>query len=109
MEDMTRRVKTESKRKKNKPVTKENVDCFYTNANSIVAKMTEIRERTLEYDIIGISESWGREKIGDAELTIDGFDMFRKDRKDRIGGGVLLYVKENLKASLHEQLSSSSF
>lgn len=50
-------------------------------------------------DIIGVTESWAHAGIDDAELTIHGYDLFRRDRPSRSrGGGVLLYVKEDLGA-----------
>ena len=46
-------------------------------------------------DILGTSESWTHEGILDAELTYDGYTLFRCDRPmDNRGGGVLLYVYE---------------
>jgi len=44
----------------------------------------------LEIQIIGITESWGDDKISDAEFSIPGFSVFRSDRKSRPphrGGG----------------------
>ena len=38
----------------------------------------------------------------DAELALDGFRMFRKDRErdvEQMGGGVLLYIKNNIVVS----------
>ena len=32
----------------------------------------------------------------DGELSIDGFSMFRSDRKGRVGGGVLLYIRSSI-------------
>ena len=45
--------------------------------------------------IIGVSESWGREDIGDAELSIPGYNIFRKDRSiNAKEGGVLFYLRD---------------
>ena len=65
--------------------------CFYTSANSLVQKMDELRDRALEkdYDIIAVVETWAHSGIGDAELTIEGFDMHRADRKGKRGDGVV--------------------
>ena len=49
-------------------------------------------------DLICITESWTNETIGDAEINFSGYTLFRKDRKNRVGGGVLLYVRNNIKA-----------
>ena len=46
--------------------------------------------------------------ITDAELHIDGYMMFRKDRHGK-GGGVLLYVSEELNAGLNGELTSNAF
>ena len=48
--------------------------------------------------IIGITESWANNDITDAELGLEGYAMFRKDRMGRRGGGVLLYIKDTIPA-----------
>ena len=51
----------------------------------------------LERDIIRITESWANDKLLDAELSLNGYLMFRNDRNTgNKGGGVLLYAKYNL-------------
>ena len=50
-------------------------------------------------DIIGIAETWATAEVLDSELSLDGYVMFREDRKNcaaERGGGVLLYVLESL-------------
>ena len=63
-------------------IHRHQLKCFYTNANSVVTKIDELRRRTdkREYDIIRITETWGRPDITDAELAIEGYNMFRMDR-----------------------------
>ena len=48
--------------------------------------------------VIDITESWANEDIVDAELALTGYVMFRKDRRVRRGGGVILYIKESIQA-----------
>ena len=50
--------------------------------------------------IIGITESWANNDIDItyAELGLEGYAMFRKDRMGRRGGGVLLYIKDTIPA-----------
>ena len=48
--------------------------------------------------IIGITESWAHNDITDAELGLEGYVMFRKDRIGKKGGGVLLYIKDTIPA-----------
>ena len=38
------------------------------------------------------------EDIVDAELALTGYVMFRKDRRERRGCGVILYIKESIQA-----------
>ena len=48
--------------------------------------------------IIGITESWAHNDTTNAELGLEGYVMFRKDRIGKKGGGVLLYIKEDIPA-----------
>ena len=48
--------------------------------------------------LIGITESWANKGIVDAELALIGYVMFRKDRREKRGGGVILYIKESIEA-----------
>ena len=55
-----------------------------------------------ELDIVAITESWANSFVMDAELALDGFWMFRKDRERDVkqkGDGVLLYIKNNIVVS----------
>ncbi len=51
------------------------------------------------WDIIGITEMWihsqDRDFIG--EFNINGYCLLNKDRINKEGGGVLLYISETLK------------
>ena len=69
---------------------------WYTNANSIVGKMDELRKRfeSENADVIGIVETWATEDILDIELAFKGYNMYRKDRQGRKGCGAILYVEE---------------
>ena len=90
-----------------KPITKcsKNMSeagyrCVRLNARSIVNKKNELNIMVEDIDphIIGITESWANKDIKDAELGLTGYVMFRRDRLGRRGGGVILYVKESIRA-----------
>ena len=70
------------------------------NARSIISKKNELNIMLddIKPHIIGITESWAHNDITDAELGLDGCEMFRKDRIGKKGGGLLLYTKENIPA-----------
>ena len=46
---------------------------------------------------VGVCETWLHPKVADAEVShnFDGFTIYRRDHKNRQGGGVALYVKES--------------
>jgi hypothetical protein len=82
---------------------------FYTNANSLPGKIGELRSQVEQdsVDIIGIVESFGRSEITDGEFYISGYQMFRADRKTGgKGGGLIIYVKDTLSATLIESLGT---
>ena len=59
--------------------------------------------------LIGITESWENKDISDAELGLEGYVMFRKDRMGRRGRGVLLYIKyESVVTCRHNIINSSA-
>jgi hypothetical protein len=92
----------------------EKLVCFYVNARSIVYKMSELELYIFEEkpDIIGITESWTFDDLQNSELNINGYILLRKDRilgeKVR-GGGVMLYIKSTLDATVREDLVSEHF
>ena len=52
----------------------------------------------LPRDCQGITESWAHNDITYAELGLEGYVMFRKDRIGKKGGGVLLYTNDTIPA-----------
>ena len=45
------------------------------------------------YNLVAITEIWW-DKSHDWSVAIDGYRLFRRDRRGRRGGGVALYVKK---------------
>ena len=45
---------------------------------------------------VAITESWLKSYITDAQIEISGYQAFRSDRPDRVGGGCILYVHNDL-------------
>ena len=80
--------------------SKAEIKCVCLNAGSILNKKNEldIMVDEIKPHIIGITESWENLDITDAELGLEGYVMFSKDRMGRRGGGVLLYIKETIPA-----------
>ena len=60
---------------------------------------------TLLHEILSFTESWLKPHISDDVLKIPGYSPpFRRDRIDRMGGGVIVYVKENVNCILRPDL-----
>ncbi|XP_050769715.1 macrophage immunometabolism regulator-like [Gymnogyps californianus] len=47
------------------------------------------------YDLVGITETWW-DSSHDWSVAMEGYSIFRKDRPGRRGGGVALYVRDQL-------------
>ena len=71
--------------------------CLYTNAQSMGNKKEELELllQTEGYDIVGITETWWDDSH-DWNVLVDGYELFKKNRKGRRGGGVALYVRRGL-------------
>ena len=70
---------------------------FHLNIQSIVPKIDIIRSGADAFDVLVFSESWLKPFITDDTIQIENFKPpFRKDRVDRIGGGVALYVRDTI-------------
>ena len=82
------------------------------NARSIVNKLIEL-ELCVNFerpDILGITETWLDSRIADSELAFEGYTLIRRDREDSVkvrGGGVLLYIKNELNPVIRSELKCS--
>ena len=78
------------------------LDILYTNAQSVVNKIEELRILTAIHnpDIVIVTESWTNESVSNVYLNVNGYDIIeRQDRKDTDkgrGGGIIVYVKKSL-------------
>ena len=63
----------------------EEIKCICLNARSTINKKDELNIMVDDINphIIGITESWANNDISDAELVLEGYAMFRKDRMGR--------------------------
>ena len=57
-----------------------------------------------DFDIFCVSETWLHEYIKYDEIHIPGYNIYRRDRKTGAGGGVCIYVKENIYVNLRTDL-----
>ena len=70
---------------------------IHANVQSLAPKIDTIRSETEPYDVFVFSESWLNPDIDNSTIQIEHFmSPFRTDRKDRPGGGVIIYVRDTL-------------
>ena len=81
---------------------RDNRNCSITvghsNVRGLYCNLNQIRF-LLKYsklDVFAITETHLNESIDNSELFIDGYCLWRLDRRDKKGGGVAVYVKRNI-------------
>jgi hypothetical protein len=82
-----------------------------SNVRSVLPKIDEVRSTVLtkNVDIFVCTETWLNEKHTDDLISIDGFNCFRDDRNDRIGGGVAVWVKRSFLSMRLQSLHPPGF
>ncbi|KAI8485726.1 hypothetical protein Bbelb_365600 [Branchiostoma belcheri] len=76
-----------------------------TNARSLLNKLDEFQGvlSNNDVDIAAVSETWFTPTT--PEQTIDGYTVYTKSRTSRRGGGVALYVRENIPSRIISEIS----
>ncbi|XP_034936031.1 uncharacterized protein [Chelonus insularis] len=64
------------------------------NCCSIKRKLPELQYRASNFDVMLLSETW---LTDDDSISVKGFDVVRRDRVGRPGGGVAILVRNNIK------------
>ncbi|OWK54263.1 hypothetical protein RLOC_00003146 [Lonchura striata] len=90
---------SESRPKDDKPELEEKsvaqLRCTYTNARTMGNKQEELEAMVQQqnHDVVAITETWWDDSHS-WRTALDGYKLFRRDRKGRRVGGVALYIKE---------------
>ncbi|XP_072048561.1 uncharacterized protein [Amphiura filiformis] len=76
---------------------------FLTNARSLMNQYDELSvvlypTDSPPVDVAAITDTWQTDQIADEFIDIDGFNLFTKIRSEKKGGGVAVYVKDNIPA-----------
>ena len=68
----------------------------HLNIRSLLPKKAQldILLSNTNLDFLALSESWLSASIEDNLVSFPGFKLFRKDRPDKRGGGIVLYIKD---------------
>ena len=79
------------------------------NARSIFNKVDELKAHIENYksDILFVTETWLTESIPNEAVNISSFNIFRKDRTIARGGGVAIYIKDDIPVKTRFDLNSS--
>ena len=54
-----------------------------------------------------LTETWLTSDINDAEVNIDGYTIYRSDRKVRMRGGAAIYLRNDLNGKLESSYSNT--
>ena len=57
-------------------------------------------------DVLAISETWLSNIIPDSFVNINGYKLYRKDRLNKTGGGVAIFIKENINHTIPTDLTN---
>lgn len=68
-----------------------------SNARSVVMKMDELRSTLFlkKIDLFVCTETWLSEEHDDDFVNISNYNCFRNDRRQRIGGGVAVWIRND--------------
>ena len=88
---------------------KKGLHFVHINARSLPPKLSEIMLLVEKYKIavLTISESWLDQSHTDNSVSIDGYNVIRRDR-DTHAEGVCMYVREDLRFNLRPDLKSQN-
>jgi hypothetical protein len=67
---------------------------IHLNIRSLINKLDQLKYYISVFKpmIICLSETWLNNHINDIEINIEGFHVYRRDRNDKRGGRVAIYV-----------------
>ena len=84
---------------------------IFINVNRLLSHLNEVKVfvDSTKADMYCICESWLTNDISDPEIAIQGYNHWRTDRLSRMGGGVIIYTKNNFRISYETTLSSNEF
>ena len=85
-----------------------NIYGLYTTKNK--TKPKELQYLASEHNayIIALNETWLEESILDAEISINNYNLYRSDRKNRSRGGVCCYIRNDIAVSPAQSYSDGT-
>jgi hypothetical protein len=85
---------------------KRGLHFLHLNTRSLLPKIDELRiiARKTKAAFLGLTETWLDDTISDNEISIQNYNIIRKDR-NRHGGGVCIYIRSDLAFNPRTDLS----
>ena len=73
-----------------------------TNTRSIINRIDELAILLKEHgiDVAAKTETWLKTSIPESIISVEGYNVIRRDRVDKIGGGVALYIRDGQNVSV---------
>ena len=77
---------------------------------AIIDGIIQLRELAVQQklDVITVSETWLNSTVTNAEVSINGYKLYRQDRLHKRGGGVCAFIREDIKVSILKDISQVS-
>lgn len=73
---------------------------MHLNIHHLVPKLSQVNvmlsQMSHPVKVLGFSETFLNDRVKDCEIMITGYNMFRRDRTGKLGGGVIVYVADNV-------------
>lgn len=82
----------------------DHLNIVHVNIQSLLPKLDILEIEMQYYDIVVFTETWLSPNTTNYDVNIPNFGPpYRKDREDRLGGGVAIYIKSGV--ALHKQVN----
>jgi len=78
----------------------------HLNVRSLLPKLDQLHiwAKMTKADVLVISETWLKKSISSHDIALEGYNVFRADRKSK-GGGVAMYIKSNYHVTVLKSVS----
>ena len=96
---------------RSRPSTEFAPSLLLANVMSLVPKVDEIRVLVSQryFDFLFLTETWLRNVIGDNQVSLESFNLIRRDRLLGVHGGVCLYIRAEIKFRRLDELENNDF
>ena len=83
----------------------------FLNIHHLYGKLDQLKAMLHESNqlhVLGLCETFLDNTYSDTDLQIEGYNLIRRDRPNRIGGGIAIYISEYVSFKVREDLDNSN-